>query len=146
METLQTNNTINHSTKNFLKNALLASVLSLWISSCWEITQKDIKEQKDKVELLSLNISHYIDARKKLADEYNTIYNYPRTETNQYEINNHLQLLARQIQEYDEKIEYLIGEKINAENDLTIKKEYEWAAWILAPVDPDIRDYLLKDK
>jgi hypothetical protein len=75
------------------------------------------------VELLSFNISHYIDARKKLVNEYNTILKYPRTEANQYEIDNHLSLLEEQIEEYDEKIKECVEDKLDAEAELNEKIE-----------------------
>ena len=124
MERLENyNNT--HSKRNFLMSALLAGVL-VWVSSCWKTTQKEINEQKHKVELLSFNISHYIDARKKLVNEYNAILEYPRTEANQYVIDNHLSLLEEQIEEYDGKIEDCIEDKLDADAELSEKIEDRW--------------------
>ena len=143
METLKTNNITNHSMRNFITSALLAGILGLWVSSCWETTQKDINEQKYKIELLSINISNYINARKKLVNEYNTILSYPKTEANKYEIDNHLCLLEEQILDYDEKIKDLVEEKIDAESDLTEKIEDMWTTWIHSTMDPNKRDYLL---
>lgn len=143
METLKTNNINKHSTKKPIIVLLLAAILSWWASSCHETTQKDVNNQKHKIEVLSLNISNYINARKKLANEYNSILAYPKTEANKYEIDNHLYLLEQEIFDYDEKIRDLIEDKINAEYDLSERIGNMWTTWIHSPIDPNKWDYLL---
>lgn len=144
MEKIEHHYKTNNSTKKFLTRTLLVGILGLSTVSCWETTQKDINEQRHKVELLSFNISHYIDARKKLVNEYNTILKYPRTEANQYEIDNHLSLLEEQIEEYDEKIKECVEDKLDAEAELNEKIEDRWIAWVHTSIDPNKRDYLLQ--
>ena len=144
MENLEKHNNTSHTTRNIFMSTLLGLYTIFWMTSCWETTQKDINEQRQKVNLLTFNISQYIEERKKLADKYNTILNYPRTEANQYEIDNHLSLLEEQIEEYDEKIKDLVEEKLDAEVSLNEKIEDRWVAWVHTPVDPNKRDYLLQ--
>ena len=123
------------------------SIALAWVllgsSSCWKTTQKDINNQKQKIELLSFNIENCINARKKLVNEHNAILAYPKTESNKYEIDNHLYLLEEQIADYDKKIKNFIEEKINAEVDLSKKIENRWSVWIHSSIDPNKRDYLL---
>lgn len=143
METLKTNNVINNSAKNFIISALLASILSLWVSSCWKTTQNDINNKKYDIEVLSFNISNYINARKKLVNEYNTILAYPKTESNKYEIDAHLCLLEEQIHSYDEKIKDLVEEKLKVQVDLTEIMKDRWTTWVHSSIDPNKWDYLL---
>ena len=51
----------------------LCSALSLSMISCWNTTSKDVLKQQKKVESLSFQISHYIDARKQLVEDYNKL-------------------------------------------------------------------------
>lgn len=143
MEKLKTNNIISHSVRNLITSAVLAGILGLWASSCWKTTPKDVNDQKHKVELLSMNISHYINARKKLVNDYNTILAYPRTQSNEYEIDNHLCLLEEQIYEYDKKIKDLVEDKLDAEVTLNEKIEDRGTAWVHSTIDPNKWDYLL---
>ena len=144
MESLKIYNNIQHSTKNLIKSAVIAGILSLSTASCWETTQKDINEQKHKVELLSFNIKQCINARKKIVNDYNTLVKYPKTESNQYEIDNHLSLMEEQIEEYDEKIKDFAEEKLDAEISLNEKIQDRWIAWVHTSIDPNKRDYLLQ--
>jgi flagellar hook-associated protein FlgK len=75
-------------------------------------------EQEKKVEDLSFQISHYINARKQFVEKYNTLLKYPKTKANKNAINESLLQLYEVITDYDEKIEDLAKDKINAEVDL----------------------------
>ena len=143
METLKIYNNTHHSTKNLIKSAVIAGILGLSTVSCWETTSKDINNQKHKIELLSFNIKQCINARKKIVNDYNTLVKYPKTEANQYEIDNHLSLMEKQIEEYDEKIKDFAEEKLDAENSLNEKIQDRWIAWIHTAIDPNKWDYLL---
>jgi hypothetical protein len=143
MEKLKINAIISRSARNFITSAALVWLLGLWAASCWKTTSKDINDSRHKVELLSINIPHYIDARKKLVNEYNNILAYPRTEANEFEIDNHLSLLEEQIYEYDEKIRKLVEEKVDAEATLNKKIGDRWTMWVHPTIDPDKWDYLL---
>ena len=144
MEKIEHHYNTNNSTKKFLTRTLLVGILGLSTVSCWETTQKDINEQKHKVELLSFNIKQCINARKKIVNDYNTLVKYPKTESNQYEIDNHLSLMEEQIEEYDEKIKDFAEEKLDAEISLNEKIQDRWIAWVHTTIDPNKRDYLLK--
>lgn len=142
MEKIETYNNGSRFARNFITTALLSSVL-LWAASCWKATSKDIIDQKEKIELLAYNTEHYVNARKEVVNKYNTILSYPRTDANKYEIDNHLYLLEKEIEDYDEKIENLVKDKIDAERTLNKKVESRWTTWIHTPLDPNKRDYLL---
>ena len=144
METIKNYNNDDHSMRNLVASTVIAGIVGLSTVSCWETTQKDINKQRHKVEMLSFNISQYISARKKMVNEYNALLEYPKTEANQYEIDNHLALLEEQIDEYDEKIKDLVEEKLDAEVSLNEKIQDRWIAWVHNALDPNKRDYLLE--
>lgn len=143
METLKSKIWTRSNLKNFVVGSLLLGALNLWFWSCWKTTQKDISEQRQKIEILSFNIVNCINARKEVVNQYNSMLDYPATESNKYEIDNHLCLLEEQIHEYDEKIKDFVEEKIDAEADLSEKIEDRWTMWVHTHIDPNKWDYLL---
>ena len=122
----------------------LCWVLSLSSMSCGNKTEKDVMEQEKKVENLSFQISHYINARKWFVEKYNTLLSYPKTDANKSRINKSLSQLYDVIVEYDKKIEDLAEDKIDAEIDLN-----EYIANLgtntlpNSPIDPNVWDFLL---
>ena len=122
----------------------LCGALTFGNISCWKTTEKDVMEQEKKVEDLSFQISHYINARKQFVEKYNTLLKYPKTKANKNAINESLLQLYEVITDYDEKIEDLAKDKINAEVDLN---DYiaDLGSWVLPsnPIDPDKWDFLL---
>ena len=122
----------------------LCGTLTLWNMSCGHKTEKDVMEQQKKVETLSFQISHYINARKWFVEKYNTLLKYPKTEANKAQIYESLSQLYEIIAEYDEKIADLAEDKLDAEVDLN---DYiaEAGSRILPsnPIDPNKRDFLL---
>lgn len=122
----------------------ICTALALGNMSCGHKTEKDVMEQEKKVETLSFQISHYINARKGFVERYNTLLKQPKTPANNAQINKSLSQLYDAISEYDEKIEDLAKDKIDAEVDLN---EYiaEVGSWALPnhPIDPDKWDFLL---
>lgn len=134
--------------KNWIwKKALtlaLCGVLAFGSASCGHKTEKDVMEQQKKVETLSFQISHYINARKWFVEKYNTLLKYPKTESNKVQIYESLSQLYDIIAEYDEKISDLAEDKLDAEVDLN---DYvaEAGSRILPgnPIDPNRWDFLL---
>ena len=122
----------------------LSGALILWNVSCGNITQKDIMKQEAKVENLSFQLSHYISARKDFVEKYNKLLKYPKTKSNEADINNSLSQLYEVIVDYDKKIANLAKNKINAEVDLNkdIANLWNWFS-LKWPIDPDKWDFLL---
>jgi hypothetical protein len=71
-------------------------------------------EQQKKIENLSSQISDYINARKKLAEDYNKLLKYPKSKSNKNDINRSLAQIYEKISEYDEKLEDLAEDKLEA--------------------------------
>jgi len=134
------------------KSGLIWKTLTfaLWVAlsfsniSCWNTTQKDVMEQQKKIENLSSQISDYINARKKLAEDYNKLLKYPKSKSNKNDINRSLAQIYEKISEYDEKLEDLAEDKLEAIDKLN---EYIWNLEINyapnEPIDPDRWDFLL---
>jgi predicted DNA-binding protein YlxM (UPF0122 family) len=101
-------------------------------------------EQERKVETLSSQISDCIKARKWFVEKYNTLLKYPKTEANKAQIYESLSQLYDVIIYYDEKLEDLAEDRIDAEKDLN---EYisDLGSWNLPnnPIDPNRWDFLL---
>jgi flagellar hook-associated protein FlgK len=101
-------------------------------------------EQERKVESLSSQISDCINSRKWFVEKYNTLLKYPKTKENKAKIYKSLSQLYDAITEYDEKIEDLAKDKIDAEVKLN---EYISEVWSVSlpnnPIDPDKWDFLL---
>ena len=134
------------------KSGLMWNVLSLALCwalsfsniSCGNKTQKDVIQQQQKLESINFQLSHYIQARKNLVVDYNKLLKYPKTNSNKNDINKSLYQMFEVITDYDEKIEDLAKDKINAEVDLN---DYiaDLGSWVLPnnPIDPDKWDFLL---
>ena len=122
----------------------LCGALSLSMISCWNTTSKDVLKQQKKVESLSFQISHYIDARKQLVEDYNKLLKYPKSKSNKYDINRSLAQIYEKISEYDEKLEDLAEDKLKAIDKLN---EYIWNLEVNyapnEPIDPNRWDFLL---
>jgi chromosome segregation ATPase len=115
--------------------------------SCGNATQKDVADQQKKIESISFQISHYINARKSLVTNYNELLKYPKTESNKNDINRSLAQIYEKIAEYDEKIEDLAEDKLEAIDDLNeyiSDLEINYAPD--KPIDPNRRDFLLTIK
>ena len=122
----------------------LCGALSLSMISCWNTTSKDVLKQQKKVESLSFQISHYIDARKQLVEDYNKLLKYPKNKSNKNDINRSLAQIYEKISEYDEKLEELAEDKLEAIDKLN---EYIWDLEVNyapnEPIDPNRWDFLL---
>ena len=122
----------------------LCGVLTFWNISCWKTTQEDVNKQQEKVEGISFQISHYINARKELVEDYNKLLRYPRTESNKYDINRSLAQMHEVIMEYDKKIENSAKERIDAIDDLnSYISDVEINFAPNEQLDPNRWDYLL---
>ena len=130
--------------KNLATTALCCTLI-FWSTSCWKPTQKDINQQKQKVESLSFQVSHYIYARKDFVNQYNKLLKYPKSESNKYQIDNSLSQLLDIINDYDKKIEQLSKDKVNAQKNLNDKIKNSHIPWENhSSIDPNKRDFLLK--
>ena len=122
----------------------LCGALSLSMISCWNTTSKDVLKQQKKVESLSSQISHYIDARKELVEDYNKLLKHPKSKSNKNDIKRSLAQIYEKISKYDEKLEDLAEDKLEAIDKLN---EYIWNLEINyapnEPIDPDRWDFLL---
>ena len=127
-----------------LSTIALCGALALWNVSCWKKTHEDVAEQQKKVESISFQISHYINSRKELVNDYNKLLRYPQTESNKSDIKRSLAQIYEVIMEYDKKIEDLAKDKIDAIDDLNSyisDAEVNFAP--NEPLDPNRWDYLL---
>lgn len=145
METLSTN--ASKKKKDFmwkLSTLALCGALTFWNISCCETTQEDVNKQQEKVESISFQISHYINARKQLVEDYNKLLRYPRTESNESDINRSLAQIYEVIIDYDKKIENLAKDRIEAIDDLnSYISDVEVNYTPNEPLDPNRWDYLL---
>lgn len=125
----------------------LAVALSVGNVSCGKTTQKDIVKQQKKIESVSFQISHYIQARKELVMDYNKLLAYPKTDSNKADINKSLAQIYEKITEYDEKLEDLAEDRIEAINDLNeYISDIEVDFSPNEPIDPNRWDFLLAMK
>ncbi len=92
----------------------LCWALTLWNVSCGKATQEDIFKQEKKIETISFKISQYKKAYIELWNKYNELFKYPKTEDNKNDINRSLAQMYEKIQEYDEELRKLDGDKIRA--------------------------------
>ena len=121
----------------------LCGALVLWNLSCKK-TQEDVNKQQEKLESISFQISHYINARKQLVEDYNELLRYPRTETNRSDINKSLSQIYEVITDYDKIIENLAKDRIEAIDDLnSYISDVEVGYAPNEPLDPNRWDYLL---
>ena len=137
------------------KSGLIWKTLTfaLWVAlsfsniSCWNTTQKDIMEQQKKLETIDRNISHYIEARKNLVADYNKLLKYPKTESNKSDISRSLAQIYEVIYDYDEKIQELAEDKLEAMDDLNkYISDLEASFAPNKPIDPNRWDFLLTIK
>lgn len=128
-------------------NLALFTMISFGTASCRSTTEKDVMDQQNKIENIDFQISHYITARKDFVEKYNKLLAYPKTEANKNRIKESLWQLYEVIRDYDEKIEDLAEDKIDAEVDLN---DYiaDLGTWALPnnPIDPNKWDFLLAIK
>lgn len=145
METLSTK--VLEKKKGFmwkLSTLALCVALTFWNISCCKTTQEDVNKQQEKLESISFQISHYINARKQLVEDYNKLLRYPRTETNKSDINKSLAQIYEVITDYDKKIENLAKDRIEAVDDLnSYISDVEVGYTPNEPLDPNRWDYLL---
>ncbi len=127
-----------------LSTLALCWALAFWNISCSKTTQEDVNKQQEKVESISFQVSHYINARKQLVKDYNTLLRYPRTETNKSDINKSLAQIYEVITDYDKKIENLAKDRIEAIDDLnSYISNVERSYTPNEPLDPNRWDFLL---
>ncbi len=123
----------------------LCTALTLGNISCGKTTAKDVMRQEQKMEEINHQIANYIKARKKLAEDYNSLLAYPVSESNKRDIKLSLSVIYETIVEYDEKIQELSEDRLDAErvlNDYTAEVEGVYAP--NTPIDPNRRDFLLR--
>ena len=127
--------------------------LALWWAlafgniSCGKTSQKDVVEQQKKIENISFQISHYVNARKELVTTYNKLLMYPKTNANKSDINKSLSQIYEVISEYDEKLKELAEDKIEAIDKLNeYISDLEVSFSPDKPIDPNKRDFLLTIK
>ena len=117
----------------------------LTLSSCWGTTEKDVLKQQEEVERVNFQISSYIDARKKLVKDYNKLLNYPKTESNKWDINRSLAAMRSTIIEYDEMIWELAEDRLEAIDNLNRNvADLDVAVSFDTPIDENRRDFLLQ--
>jgi hypothetical protein len=147
METLSTKTSEKRSLAWRIFTLALCGALAIGNVSCGHKTEKDILEQENKIENINFQISHYISARKWFVEKYNKLLKYPKNESNKIRINESLSQLYDAITNYDEKLEDLAEDRIDAEKDLN---EYisDLGSWNLPnkPLDPNRWDFLLTIK
>lgn len=123
---------------------LLCGALTFSSISCGKTTQKDVANQEKKIESISFQISHYINARKWLVANYNNLLKYPKTESNKADINRSLAQIYEKITEYDEKLQDLAEDKLEAIDDLNgYISDLEVSFSPNQPIDPNRWDFLL---
>jgi len=139
-------------TESTRKSGLMWNVLSLALCgalsfsniSCGNKTQKDVIQQQQKLESINFQLSHYIQARKDLVVDYNKLLKYPKTNSNKNDINKSLYQMFEVITDYDEKIEDLAKDRIEAIDDLN---KYISDLGVNSspnqPIDPNRWDFLL---
>lgn len=133
-----------HKKSGFMWKTLLTLALCGALISCWKTTPKDVIKQQKKIENISYQISHYIQARKDLVVKYNKLLTYPQTESNKYDINESLTQMYEVISEYDEKIKNLSKNKLKAIDDLNEDiADLKVSFSPNEPLDPNRWDYLL---
>ena len=118
---------------------------ALTLSSCWGTTEKDVLKQQEEVERVNFQISSFIEARKKLVKDYNKLLNYPKTESNKWDINRSLAGMRSTIMEYDEKIWELAEDRLEAIDNLNRDiSDLDVAVSFDTPLDENRRDFLLQ--
>jgi len=125
-------------------SCVLCWTMALSNISCGKATQKDVENQQSKIESISFQISHYINARKELVADYNKLLRYPKTDSNKADINRSLAQIYRVISDYDEKIKDLAEDKLEAIdklNEYTSNLEVSFSP--SEPIDPNRWDFLL---
>lgn len=148
-----TNIEISADTTNTKKSWILLKALTLAL--CWTLTfgniscggpsPKDVMKQEQKMERINFQIANYIKARKKLVEDYNSLLAYPVTESNKWDIKLSLSGIYETIVEYDEKIQDLSEDRLDAEKDLNYyTAEVESAYTPNTPIDPNRWDFLLR--
>lgn len=129
--------------QKFISLALCAA-MAIGNSSCRSTTEKDVLDQENKIENIDFQISHYISARKNFVEKYNNLLKQPRTESNKALINESLWQLYKAIKKYDEKIEDLAEDRIDAEVDLNeYIADLGTSTLPSKPIDPNKWDFLL---
>ena len=125
----------------------LCWILTLSNMSCGKATQKDVADQQKKIESLSFQISHYINARKELVSDYNKLLQYPKTDSNKADVERSLAQIYEVISDYDEKIKDLAEDKLEAIDDLNkYTSNMEVNFFPNKPIDPNRWDFLLTIK
>lgn len=135
---------------NLIRNLSIFTLywaLALSNASCGKATQKDVADQQKKIESLSFQISHYINARKELVSDYNKLLQYPKTDSNKADIERSLAQIYEVISDYDEKIKDLAEDKLEAIDDLNEYISDTEVHFIPnKPIDPNRWDFLLTIK
>ena len=128
-------------------SCVLCWTMALNNISCGKATQKDVENQQSKIESISFQISHYINARKELVTDYNKLLRYPKTDSNKADINRSLAQIYRVISDYDEKIKDLAEDKLEATDKLNkYTSNLEISFSPSEPIDPNRWDFLLTIK
>ena len=146
MEKIPTTTTTTKKSKGTLKllTLLLCWALTVGNVSCGSKTPKDVMKQEQKLETINFQLSNYIKARKKLAEDYNSLLQYPVTESNKRDIKLSLSGIYETIVEYDETIQDLSEDRLKAKktlNKYTAEVEALYAPD--TPIDPNRWDFLL---
>ena len=117
-------------------------VLSL--TSCDDTTNSDISNQQQKLERIEFKLSSNIESRKKLGAKYNKLLKYPKTKSNEWDIDRSLSGLYQAIIELDENIQKLEEDRLNTEKELNECKSNTQIFYAPnKPIDLDRWDHLL---
>jgi len=99
-----------------------ALILALWgalsFTSCDSATGNDVLDKQQELERIEFQLSSNIESRKELGEKYNKLLKYPRTKSNEWDIDRSLSGIYQAIVELDEKIQTLEEDRLNAEKQL----------------------------
>ena len=134
-----------HKWKNILTTLIIAALFEFWSPACTTPTGEDIARDKEKIEIISNQLSYLIESRKVLVRKYNELLERFQAEPENFALERSKSQVFDAIKDYNRRIEKLgkkyIKKTKKLDND--ILKSQDGRMNPKEPIDENTYDYLL---
>jgi len=134
-----------HKWKNILTTLIIAALFEFWSPACTTPTGEDIARDKEKIEIISNQLSYLIESRKVLVRKYNELLERSQAEPENFALERSKSQVFDAIKDYNRRIEKLgkkyIKKTKKLDND--VLKSQDGRMNPKEPIDENTYDYLL---